>query len=173
MLLFRKRPKVISVYCDGAIGDERRAAGVGVVIRDEQNEIIGLVKRGLPPMTNNEAEYAALTLALEAVKPLQPQALKIYMDSEVVVGQMRGRFTVNSAALKRWHTRPVNWPGVSARLATSISRARSTAWPTPWRMRRWWRKRGGEDARRMGSKGASRKEPGSKQFSGSRRRVAG
>ena len=104
MLLFRKRPKVISVYCDGAIGDERRAAGVGVVIRDEQNEIIGLVKRGLPPMTNNEAEYAALTLALEAVKPLQPQALKIYMDSEVVVGQMRGRFAVNSAALKRWHT---------------------------------------------------------------------
>lgn len=104
MFFLGKRPKVISVYCDGAIGDNRRAAGAGVIIRDEQNEIIGLVKRGLPPMTNNEAEYAALTLALEAVGRLRPQTLNVYMDSEVVVGQMRGRFTVNSAALKRWHT---------------------------------------------------------------------
>jgi ribonuclease HI len=104
MFFFRKQPKLVSVYCDGAIGDDRRAAGAGVVIRDEQNEIIGLVKRGLPPMTNNEAEYAALALALEAVGRLRPRTLKVYMDSEVVVGQMRGRFTVNSAALKRWHT---------------------------------------------------------------------
>lgn len=104
MSFWRKRPKLISVYCDGAIGDDHKAAGAGVVIRDERNEIIGLVKRGLPPMTNNEAEYAALALALEAVKPLRPHMLKIYMDSEVVVGQMRGRFAVNSANLKRWHT---------------------------------------------------------------------
>ncbi len=54
-------------------------------------------------MTNNEAEYAALILALETAKRFDPRALHVYMDSEVVVGQMRGRFSVHSPALRRWH----------------------------------------------------------------------
>ncbi len=99
-----KRPDYLSVYCDGGIGATRQAAGVGVVIRDEQNEIVGLVKRSMPAMTNNEAEYAALILALETAKRFDPRALHVYMDSEVVVGQMRGRFSVHSPALRRWHT---------------------------------------------------------------------
>ena len=106
MFFFRKRPELISVYCDGGIGDNGRGTGLGVVIRDEQNEIIGLVKRGMPPMTNNEAEYAALVLALQSVQQqFRPRTLQIFMDSEVVVGQMIGRFSVHSAALKRWHSR--------------------------------------------------------------------
>jgi ribonuclease HI len=75
-----------------------------VVVRDGEGEIIGLLKRGLPPMTNNEAEYAALVLGLEAAQRFRPRRLKIYMDSEVVVGQMQGTFAVRSPALKRWHT---------------------------------------------------------------------
>ena len=48
--------------------------------------------------------YAALVLALQSVQRYRPQTLQIYMDSEIVVGQMTGRFSVNSAALKQWHT---------------------------------------------------------------------
>lgn len=97
-------PKILAVYCDGGIGGTGQAAGLGVVVRDDQNEIIGLVKRGMPAMTNNEAEYAALILALETVRQFAPRTLQIYMDSEVVVGQMQGRFAVHSPTLKRWHT---------------------------------------------------------------------
>jgi ribonuclease HI len=101
--LFRRQPAELSIYCDGAIGDDGRGAGAGVVVRDGRNEIVGLAKRGLPPMTNNEAEYAALVLALESAGRFRPHALKIHMDSEVVVGQMQGVFAVHSPALKRWH----------------------------------------------------------------------
>lgn len=104
MLFFRRRPDELSAYCDGAIGDQGRGTGLGAVIRNGQGEIVGLVKRGLPPMTNNEAEYAALVLALEAARSFRPRALKVYMDSEVVVGQMQGIFAVRSPALKHWHT---------------------------------------------------------------------
>jgi ribonuclease HI len=103
-MFLRKRPKRLLVYCDGAIGAGRRGSGLGVVIRDEQGEIIGLAKRGMPPMTNNEAEYAALVLAFESVRRFRPRTLTVYMDSEVVVGQMQGRFAVRSAALRRWHS---------------------------------------------------------------------
>jgi ribonuclease HI len=104
MGLFGKRLEELDIYCDGAIGDEGRGTGLGVVVRNGAGEIMGLVKRGLPPMTNNEAEYAALVLALEAARRFRPRALTIHMDSEVVVGQMQGMFAVRSPALKRWHT---------------------------------------------------------------------
>lgn len=103
MWFLRKRPDQLCIYCDGAIGDEGRGTGLGVVVRDDKGEILGLVKRGLPAMTNNEAEYAALVLALEAAARFRPLSLRIHMDSEVVVGQMQGSFAVRSPALRRWH----------------------------------------------------------------------
>ncbi|RMG95678.1 MAG: reverse transcriptase-like protein [Chloroflexi bacterium] len=104
MALFRKREKELSVYCDGGIGDNHTGTGLGVVVRNARNEIIGLVKKSLPPMTNNEAEYAALVLALETAIRYRPRVLRVYMDSEVVIGQMIGRFSVRSKALRSWHT---------------------------------------------------------------------
>ncbi len=99
-----KRPDYLSIYCDGATGNNKRATGLGVIIRNEQNEIIGLVKRSMSSMTSVEAEYAALVLALESTQPFKPRYLQVYMDNKTVVGQMQGRFAVNSATLKRWHT---------------------------------------------------------------------
>ncbi len=54
-------------------------------------------------MNNNEAEYAALVLALETAAHLDVTRLEVLMDSEVVVNQMVGRFAVNSPRLKPWH----------------------------------------------------------------------
>ena len=103
MFFFRKRPQQLLIWCDGGIGDRQEGTGLGVVIRDPQGEIVGLVKKSLPPMTNNEAEYAALVLALESVKRFKPRTLHVYMDSQNVVGQMRGRYLVRSTKLKQWH----------------------------------------------------------------------
>jgi ribonuclease HI len=64
---------------------------------------LGLVKRALPPLSNNEAEYAALVLALRSAGRFRPRRLTVYMDSDVVVGQMQGRYAVRSPALKRCH----------------------------------------------------------------------
>lgn len=103
-MIFRRRPQQLNIYCDGGIGEDGRATGLGVVIRDAQDEVIGLVKRGMPPMTNNEAEYAALVMALQVVRQqFRPRTVQVHMDSEIVIGQMTGRFSVRSAALKQWH----------------------------------------------------------------------
>ncbi|NLF78342.1 MAG: ribonuclease HI family protein [Chloroflexi bacterium] len=89
------------IYADGAISPER--AGAGIVVRDEQGHVILLANRILPCVTNNEAEYAGLLMALEVAIQLDAGKIEICLDSEVVVNQMNGRFAVNSATLKPWH----------------------------------------------------------------------
>ena len=89
------------IYADGSIQPE--CAGAGIVVLDKWGGVVYIANRTLPPMTNNEAEYAGLVLALEAATALGGQYLEIRLDSEVVVYQMIGRFAVNSSALKRWH----------------------------------------------------------------------
>jgi ribonuclease HI len=89
------------IYADGAIQPER--SGAGVIAVNRMDRIVVVANRVLPPMTNNEAEYAGLVLALETAVSLGAQFVEIRLDSEVVVYQMIGRFSVNSPALKRWH----------------------------------------------------------------------
>lgn len=102
--MMERQADYLSIYCDGAIGEKRRATGLGVIIRNEQNEIVGLVKRSMPAMSSVEAEYAALVLALETTQSFKPRYLQVYMDCKVVVGQMQGLYAVNSPTLKRWHS---------------------------------------------------------------------
>lgn len=107
--LFERRvqpPQVIPVarllfHADGAISP--RAAGAGVYARDEHGMLRLLANRQLPVMTNNAAEYAGLLLVLEIAEPYKRVPIEIRMDSEIVIYQMRGRFAVNSAALKAMH----------------------------------------------------------------------
>lgn len=92
-----------TLYADGGIGTH--SAGAGVVARDRTGAVALLVNQRLPPCTNNEAEYAGLLLALASAVRAGIQRVEIRMDSEVVVGQMEGRFAVNSPKLKPLHSR--------------------------------------------------------------------
>lgn len=94
-------PETLTIYADGAISPER--AGAGIVVRDENGHVILLANRVLPCLTNNEAEYAGLIMALEVALQFNANATEIRLDSEVVVNQMNGRFAVNSVTLKPWH----------------------------------------------------------------------
>ncbi len=92
-------------YADGATGYRNDHTGVGAVLLDGQGHILVWGNRRLGQMTNNEAEYAGLVLALELAARLQPRRLRVYLDSAVVVGQMNGECGVRSKALKPWHRR--------------------------------------------------------------------
>jgi ribonuclease HI len=92
-------------YADGAIGYRSDHTGVGAVLLNDQGRILCWGNRRLGQMTNNEAEYAGLVLALELALSLQPRRLRVCLDSEIVVGQMNGRFGVRSQGLKPWHQR--------------------------------------------------------------------
>ena len=99
-----KRRKLI-VQFDGAIGTTNRASGLGVVMRDEAGHILEVRRKRAGPQTCNEAEYAALIWALELLGRNPPAEVHFLSDSEIVVNQMRGFFSVRSPALKHLHRR--------------------------------------------------------------------
>jgi ribonuclease HI len=90
--------KVI-IYTDGGSRGNPGPSASGYIIMDDQKNI--LVDRGvyLGITTNNQAEYTALKLALEEAKNLGSQDVSVYMDSLLVVNQMKGIFKVKNRDL--------------------------------------------------------------------------
>jgi ribonuclease HI len=54
---------------------------------------------------NNYAEYAALLVALEYAVAFRCRRMQVFSDSEVVVKQIRGDYSCQSAALRHIHGR--------------------------------------------------------------------
>lgn len=104
-MFWRKKSTTFIVQTDGALLADGSAVGLGVIIRNEEGQIVRWLTRRMAGMTNNEAEYAALCLALESLGQQAVQTLHIYSDSQIMVYQMRGRYQVKSEKLKRWHQR--------------------------------------------------------------------
>lgn len=98
----RARGELI-VYADGATGHRNKNTGVGAVLLDGKGHILAWANRQLDDMTNNEAEYAGLILALEIAADFSPNRLRVFLDSAVVVRQMNGYCGVRSSTLKPWH----------------------------------------------------------------------
>lgn len=73
------------------------------IARADDGTIVDWAWRGLPTMSNNEAEYAGLLLGLEMARKRRAHTVVCVLDSAVVVGQMEGRFAVNSKRLRQWH----------------------------------------------------------------------
>lgn len=136
----RKQLDYVLLFSDGAIGNEQDAAA-GALLRTPGGEILALDWRRLPSLTNNEAEYAGLLLGLELAKRHRCRVVHCYLDSEIVVGQMQGRFSVRSARLRRWHERAcaavrafhdVTFfaiPRERNRLADALANEALTSWP--------------------------------------------
>ena len=84
---------------DGAARGNPGPAAAGIVIQTEAGADLVRDKKYLGHMTNNQAEYRALIFGLQSALPLQPAALLVKMDSELVVRQMQGKYQVKSADL--------------------------------------------------------------------------
>jgi len=56
--------------------------------------------RYLGVMTNNVAEYHALIEGLKAVEALKPDRLEVFLDSKLVVEQVKGNYRVKSPELQ-------------------------------------------------------------------------
>lgn len=70
---------------------------------DDQGRMLDWSAQPLPTVTNNEAEYAGLLLGLALAQRWQATEARCVLDSEIVIGQMEGRFAVKSARLRHWH----------------------------------------------------------------------
>jgi ribonuclease HI len=92
--------RALVVRTDGASRGNPGHAAAGVVVETPEGELVAQGKRYLGVMTNNQAEYRALILALKAVAHYHPARVSVYMDSELVVKQMTGVYKVNDGPLK-------------------------------------------------------------------------
>ena len=98
---------MISIYTDGGARGNPGPAGAGAVILKGGKEV-GHVSKYLGEQTNNFAEYEALILALDKAAKLfkSPlEAVTVYMDSELIVKQMKGEYRVKNPELKKQHER--------------------------------------------------------------------
>lgn len=91
----------LTAFVDGAARGNPGPAGAGAFFPDDGRGG-GPVERfeSLGHATNNEAEYAALLLALKTAHEQGATELKIFADSLLLAEQINGRFRVKAANLK-------------------------------------------------------------------------
>ncbi|HUS25733.1 MAG TPA: reverse transcriptase-like protein [Nevskiaceae bacterium] len=91
--------KELKLYADGGSRGNPGPSASGYVVMDMDGRI--LVKKGvyLGVTTNNQAEYQALKLGLQEVQKMHVQKVHVFMDSLLVVNQMRGIFKVTNRDL--------------------------------------------------------------------------
>ena len=99
--------KVLRLFTDGAARGNPGPAGLGMVIEDDQGMRLWGGHRYVGRETNNRAEYLALIDGLRKVADWRPDRLEVYMDSQLVVEQLAGRYRVKNSDLKPLHAQAV------------------------------------------------------------------
>lgn len=89
----------VKVYADGGSRGNPGPSASGFVLLDMEGNT--LVDKGiyLGVTTNNQAEYQALKFALEEVQRMRVRSVDVYMDSLLVINQMKGIFKVKNRDL--------------------------------------------------------------------------
>ncbi len=92
-------PEKVKVFADGGSRGNPGPSASGFVVLDLEDTI--LVDKGvyLGVTTNNQAEYTALKLALEECLKMGVREVQVYLDSLLVVNQMKGIFKVKNRDL--------------------------------------------------------------------------
>lgn len=95
----RTRLETIKVYADGGSRGNPGPSASGYVLMDINDNV--LVDKGvyLGVTTNNQAEYQALKFALEEARRMHVCNVDVYMDSLLVINQMKGIFKVKNRDL--------------------------------------------------------------------------
>lgn len=85
---------------DGASRGNPGPGALGLVIYNDQGEIIAESKETLGICTNNVAEYQALIKTLEMARDLHLSELLVRSDSQLLVRQMLGQYKIKDNKLK-------------------------------------------------------------------------
>jgi len=93
-----RNPSLI-LHVDGGSRGNPGPAGYGVVVSDSSGAVLDRLRASLGRQTNNFAEYSGLVAALGYALDRGAQEVLIYSDSELMVRQMQGRYTVKSPNL--------------------------------------------------------------------------
>lgn len=93
--------KKLKIFSDGGARGNPGPAGCGVVMMDEDDQLVGKHKKYLGEQTNNFAEYSGVILGLEEAKKLKVEEIDFFMDSELAVKQLNREFKIKNAGLAK------------------------------------------------------------------------
>lgn len=96
---------MLRLFTDGAARGNPGPAGLGVVLEDDEGMRLWGGHRYLGTATNNQAEYMALIEGLQEATRWKPGRLEVYLDSQLVVEQLAGRYRVKNSDLRPLHAR--------------------------------------------------------------------
>jgi ribonuclease HI len=123
--------QALTLRTDGGSRGNPGHAAAGVVIERADGSVLAQGKRYLGVLTNNQAEYCALLLGLTAIQRYAPASVRVLLDSELVVRQMRGEYRVRDEQLRELYTQAVALakalPAVSFAHAPRAQNARADA----------------------------------------------
>ena len=94
------------IFCDGGARGNPGPAAVGVVVKDNRGRTWVEISKYIGRTTNNVAEYKAVIAALEWIVKNQASfrlpvsRFQFYLDSKLVVNQLRGLFRIKNSNLQ-------------------------------------------------------------------------
>ena len=94
---------MITAYTDGGARGNPGPAGYGVHILDADGQTLAELVGPLGTATNNVAEYSGLIAGLQWAVEHGHRRVRVRMDSELVIKQMRGEYKVKHAAMQVLH----------------------------------------------------------------------
>ncbi len=89
------------IYTDGGSRGNPGPAAIGGVIYDEKKNLVKRYSKFIGEKTNNQAEYQAIIEALNQAKEIKAKEIDIYLDSELLVGQLNRKFKIKNQELAR------------------------------------------------------------------------
>ncbi len=92
----------VEIYVDGASRGNPGPAGIGIVLKFNSKTIC--FKKFVGNKTNNEVEYLALLEGLKLAIEFNVKKVKVFSDSELIVKQLRGEFSVKEARLGKLYS---------------------------------------------------------------------
>lgn len=101
---------------DGGARGNPGPGAAGVVLKDSSGKILKELGTYLGVCTNNEAEYKALIKGLQVAAEKKALNLKCYLDSELVVKQLRGEYKVKSDKLRVFYNQVKKLEGSFSRI---------------------------------------------------------
>jgi ribonuclease HI len=99
-----EKQRSLKVYTDGGSRGNPGPSASGYVIMNEENEIIEEGGEYLGITTNNQAEYQAVKQALQASVKFDPHEIHFFVDSLLVVNQLKGIYKIKNRDLWPIHS---------------------------------------------------------------------
>ncbi|MEM0456370.1 MAG: ribonuclease HI family protein [Nitrososphaerota archaeon] len=97
-----EEPTEVEIYVDGASRGNPGPAGIGIVLKLDSRTVC--FKRFIGNKTNNEAEYLALLEGLKLAISVNAKKVKVFSDSELIVKQLKGEFSVKETRLSKLYS---------------------------------------------------------------------